>query len=78
MDFCGSITAVEPDPLVLFCDRDERSPSWPLGIDRVIPNDVVARLAVAVRNDEGLWADVTITTATYKCNKAGYSWCHLS
>ena len=45
----GSITAVQPYPLVLLCDRDERSPSWPVGVNRIFPNDIVAGLAVAVK-----------------------------
>ena len=47
-DRCSAITAVQPHPLVLFCDRDERTPSWSLGVHRIIPNNVVARLTVAV------------------------------
>ena len=47
-DRCRPITTVQPHPLVLFCDRDERTPSRSLGVHRIIPNNVVAGLTVAV------------------------------
>lgn len=51
-DAARTVPSVQPNPFVLFCDDYVWPPAWSIAVQRVLPDDVIVRLAVTVRTSE--------------------------